>query len=482
MSKEPNNIDRLVREKLDGFEMAPPASVWNNTSAALKSRRKRRIILWSFFGLLMLTGAGTGVYLTINEQANDADRSQHATTTTKKHPTSRIKTLVPIDLDSLNNRSNTTSDITKKTNGTTTSSALSDTPTSYTNAAKNKTLLTSAKQHELTPDNSRKKSVFNVNGFNSSETSGKRSHKNNLTNENEQLSSREKSQDFTQNEPLTTPMSLFHQPSALPFKSTELFVTKSPEIATNRFEEDALPAAPPFWKAFSFEGSFGISLLKNQPNKNATDSVFYNLINSAATARRSYDFHFGANYHFTPRVSFQTGLDYSSEREDYSYKKEQITIVTYLDSTILSIDTVTMDTTYNYFDVISEQTEIIDKKEPNNYKMVSIPFHFAYSKPIGIRGELEIAFGGSLTIFGKNTGTLIVDPSNYTVAAQNGYHTKGMLSLGGSLKYIYRFGLHHAAYVEPWVRFGITNQSTPTLSYESVRNKYGIRFGYRFYL
>ncbi|MEO6037391.1 MAG: hypothetical protein ABIQ93_03190, partial [Saprospiraceae bacterium] len=54
--EQPNNIDQFFRERLQGAEVPPPAFVWPNVEYALRQRR-RRFLLWLWFGL-GLTGAG----------------------------------------------------------------------------------------------------------------------------------------------------------------------------------------------------------------------------------------------------------------------------------------------------------------------------------------------------------------------------------------------------------------------------------------
>ncbi|MDB0037756.1 hypothetical protein N9F08_00160 [bacterium] len=60
MSQEPNNIYRLVREKLDGFKMSPPPDVWNTTVAALPKKMKKGL----FFGFIL--GAAFIVFSTLS--------------------------------------------------------------------------------------------------------------------------------------------------------------------------------------------------------------------------------------------------------------------------------------------------------------------------------------------------------------------------------------------------------------------------------
>ena len=112
---------------------------------------------------------------------------------------------------------------------------------------------------------------------------------------------------------------------------------------------------------------------------------------------------------------------------------------------------------------------------------MTLPFQFAWSQPISEKGRLELALGGAVTIFGRNSGSLINGDSTALIGADAGYKTTGLLSLGGSIKYLHRFGNHHSVYIEPWAQFGISNQSLPALTYESLRRRYGIRIGYRYY-
>lgn len=227
--------------------------------------------------------------------------------------------------------------------------------------------------------------------------------------------------------------------------------------------------------------ALGISTFENYPSKKTTETELASLLKNASSREFGTDFHFGLNYHLTSRISFQTGLEYSKMKENYTFESSYFDSYTYLDSTIASIDSSTMDTTYAYVTISVDSLVIVTNEAKNTYTIFAIPFQFAWNTSIGKRGLLEFGLGGSLSVYGKNNGFTIQDTQANATTSSEAIHTKGILSVGGSVKYLYQFGSHHAAYIEPWIRFGITNQSTPALQYESYRRNLGIRFGYRFY-
>lgn len=269
--------------------------------------------------------------------------------------------------------------------------------------------------------------------------------------------------------------------NSMPFFDIERFNQRSYHAITQIFEEDVLPKRTPFLKHLSVEGSIGYSQFTIQANKNSTDPLLAELLKNAASNQRSFDARLGLNYHFTPSVSFQTGLDYSSARENYTFESNETTTITYNDTISSYFDTTLNQTVYVIVPISIDSTVLVQNESQNFYKMLTLPFQFAWKTPVSKRGELEFALGGALSIYGRNTGNTIVDTSNYAIPSANAFHPKGILSVGGSIKYLHRFGMHHSVYIEPWARFGITNQSMPTLQYETRRNNYGIRVGYRFY-
>lgn len=234
-----------------------------------------------------------------------------------------------------------------------------------------------------------------------------------------------------------------------------------------------------FWKSFSIEASYGLSTFKNEPSKH-THPELRSIIDNSITDQRGMDFHFGINYHFNSRFSVQSGIDYSRSEETYSYTYNEafcsVVVIGYV------FDSTTMDSSEVVLAVYGDSAIYTTKIEQNKYELLTIPFQFGYGIDFGKHGELEFALGGSVSIYGKNSGSIIVDPYNSVISAERAYRTNGVVSLGGSIKYLHHFGNHHAAYIEPWIQAGVSSQSSPNLHYDSFRHRAGIRFGYRFYL
>lgn len=479
MSKEPNNIDQLVREKLDGFEMTPPPSVWKNTSAALGAGRKKRFFLWFFFGFVLIAGTGTGIYLMNDQTLKKTESAQQASNIKMNDSTEILKKLGRghgRDIDLLNKESTST----PTANGTRSSSIDPKTPNSK-GPEKSATSFP-GKRNQVSPDNSQNKTALNDDGFAATNDTDNSADANNPSDKNDKLSSSKKPIDDPVNNPLMTPTSNFLHTKGLPFKGIELFSIARPEPVRNHFDEDSLPLPIPFWKSLSVEGAFGISTFNIQASKKTTEPSLLEVLNNAASKQLSLDFRFGVNYHFGQQWSFQTGLEYSSSQEDYTYEIPETTTTYVMDTVSFTVDTASMDTTYIINVTSLEEQSFVQKTESNTYKLFTLPFQFAWTRSLGKRSSLEIGVGGAITLFGTNSGLVRYDQYDTLMAsAASAYHTSGMLSVGGSLKYMYRFSEHHSVYVEPWTRFGVTNQSTPNLQYETFRKNYGIRFGYRFY-
>lgn len=482
MSHDPNNIDRLLRERLDGFEMTPPADVWARTEAAINTpqKRKRGIMGWFFFGSVLLALFIGGVWYFNAKSEDQSTLAQHSARNTDSTSTSEqsskrtLKTLVNqknSDSDSNNPSSKgniDSGDTQRMDQGSKPITALHENKEGSGKA-------TNAPSNGM-PIKGKTPSVSAETG-----TSGQKSGGEGLFDPSmeEQFSGGEVVPANT--ETVTFTPSIVQNIDPIPFFDIELFNQRSYSAIASVFDEDSLPKSTPFWKRISVEGSFGYSLFNIEANKNTTDPLLAELLKNAASGQRSFDARLGLNYHLTKNVSFQTGLEYSSARENYSFASSETTTYTYNDTISVYYDTVAMDSVYVINPISYDTTVLVQNESKNYYKMLTLPFQFAWKMSVSPRGELEFALGGSLSIYGKNTGNTIVDTSNYTIPSANAFHPTGILSVGGSIKYLHRFGMHHAVYIEPWARFGISNQSQPTLPYETRRNNYGIRVGYRFY-
>lgn len=518
MSKEPNNIDRFIREKLDGFEMAPPTSVWESTSSALATGRKRRFFLWMLVALSTLGLLAVGMYFFVLDDERLVVAQNEQQQTTESHQHEQAMGSKPINSQSLNgkkvefgssensdeqNDSSIPSNKYSSSNQTGANELRSEKSNSQTaKAGMSETTAGSSGRDSSKEKDS--KAFGKRTDTNSSASLGgekRRTHSEGasapttgLTPEQgtyrETASSKDKRSTATPGEKEGSPTTLSGQsvsdsscraPNNLPLNPAQLFSQPGGSLVFRNSEEELPAVKSPFWKAFSLEASFGASTFKNVPSAKLTDPSIASVLNNAATNQFSWDARFGLNYHFTDRFSFGGGIHYNASRENYTYKSEEITTYTIVDSITFTVDTSTWDTTYITHTSTYDSSTITSSVSQNTYTIFTLPFQFSWTQPISPRSALEFSLGGAVSIFGKNTGVVLPDTSNFAINAQEGYHTSGMLSLGGSVKYLYRFGNHHSVYVEPWLQLGITNQSTPALNYESLRRRYGIRIGYRFY-
>ena len=482
MSQEPNNIDRLVREKLDGLEMNPPSGVWNDISSVLKSNKKRGLIFWLSLSLI----AGIGICFfsqegskktLIAQKTNSQETTEHSYRSNSRNLEKNSRNINQSnsidDSNSLNNsniiegnkssRSAESSSPIPLEENTRLNDKINDKSSTYESINQSASKQTNS-THLYSEEKIQKRIIAStgntiVKSLNSDEDNNK------LTGTSSNKS---------------THFSKVNLINSLPTSPIQFFKTENKTSIVSSLEEDLLPRKTSFWKAFSIEGSIGVSTFKNQPSK-STDANFSKHLTHTASDQLSFDLRLGLNYHFTNHLSFQSGVHYNSSREKYVFGSPKTLTLIYMDTISYSVDTVTMDTTYLVNPVPYDTTVLANKSTTNKYKIFTLPFQFAWAQPITNRGILEIAIGGELSIYGRNSGAVIVDNSTLAVDAKNGYRTTGLLSVGGSLKYLHRFGEHHAAYIEPWLQLGVTNQSMSSLSYETIRRRYGVRVGYRIY-
>lgn len=511
MSKEPNNIDRIVREKLDGFEMAPPPSVWNATEAAI-AKPKKRFFLWLFLGMTALVFVAMGAYFFMQ------DDSEKTLLAKEKSENGGLNDLERLNDEGLNDeeedknieklKDSGSFGFSENGSGSGSDGASSNVfkaakyrklmdndgnlndPTAGNGSSQNEqwdakndpnkenmgsTKVKSGSNSSLKTNEKLTKSLStNVQSNNSDENSGS----DELASKNDDDAS-SKTKNGNEQMDKVSNFAKKHPFNALPTHPAPFLETGNQEPVASGMEGLLLPASKPFWKVFSVEGAIGISTFNNKATQD-TEPQLLELLDNAATNRRSYDFRLGLNYYFTRQLSFQAGIEFNASREDYSYNNETTTSSTSYDSVGVYFDS-TLSVYVTIFDTITTTTTSVQtKKHQNYYRLLTLPFHFAWNKPLSIRSELEFAVGGTLSVYGRNKGATIFD-SDTLINASQAYHTSGMLSLGGSIKYLYNLGDRHAVYIEPWVQFGITNQFAPQLTYESLRNSYGVRFGYRFY-
>ena len=530
MSKEPNNIDRLVREKLDGLEMTPPPSVWKNTSASLNSKKKRPFFLWFIMSVAVVAALGTGIYFF----STQTDKTQQLAVSDSSNQDEKFNSPETNTESTSNSKKNTDSSTDDFRNDEATSGSNSadenSANDSFGNTAQNGDGLTDGNDFSLDSNGSRKttfdkersqkdltlqgdsnekkekdafiyggQSVGNSHAGDKIATVDHSDSKNdktnsgdtrNISNQDDSDPSNKSPDERTNSRLRTNRNAQNHLPTSIDLKETvefgslpprpaEEFASEQPSIIPSKIGAYPLRPTPPFWKAFSLEAALGVSTFNNHPKK-TTPTNLLNILNATASREQSVDFRFGVNYHLSNRFSIQSGVHFNASKEDYSYNKDQLVTTMQFDTISFTVDTTTFDTTFVIDTNYSYSTVTVNNTVTNSYRLLTVPFQFAWSHPISTRGSLELAAGGAISVFGRNSGT-VIDTDSSTIGADIGYKTTGLLSLGGSIKYLHRFGNHHSVYIEPWAQFGITNQSNSPLPYESLRRRYGIRVGYRFY-
>lgn len=507
MSKEPNNIDRLIREKLEGFEMTPPASVWDSTSSALSTGKRKRFFLWLVLGILGAFLMAVGTYFLVDDErsgeliAQDSSKTKQLRVSENDKSTSNANSARrnQVDQSDANSHDNGLSVSSTEMNGqivldrgtqkknTSSGSSVGGTNVLSDNGElkENHSGLKGQKtdKGQSTSNGAGTGSFFSGGSKDSKSvsTSGSSVETGDFDGENTSFVDgveKENGELSDSGDRSTTNDS--EQLDGLPLKPVLPFYQPKGLLVTS--EEEELPAVKsPVWKAFSLEASVGMSKFRNVPSSKLTDPLIIAALNDAASNQYSLDARFGVNYHFTDRFSFGSGIHYNAARENYQYNSEQIVTYTVVDSITFTVDTATFDTTYTTHTSVYDSSVVSSTIGVNTYRIFTLPFQFNWTQPLSPRSALEFSLGGAVSLFGRNTGVVLPDTSNFAIDAQEGYHTSGMLSVGGSVKYLYRFGNHHSVYVEPWMQLGVTNQSTPSLNYESLRRRYGIRVGYRFY-
>ncbi|MFK7786296.1 MAG: hypothetical protein AB8B56_14345, partial [Crocinitomicaceae bacterium] len=439
MSKEPNNIDRLVREKLDGFEMTPPPGVWENTAASLNGGRRKRFFLWFVLSFVFLTAFGTSIYfftaqndeteqLAVNNAIGQKEKSNQGSSDEESHLNSTNNASSSDNNDSdVNNTSESYSTNDNSMDSSSENSNENTTVDSDGNSTSSGGGGSSQKQHADKSDSNGQRSSDGRNMRATSDKDGSNDQRSSDS-ENQQASSSEKSGgDQNAKSDRRTPNPLTYKGSkkdgdnlansrtsngdtekkgsgnlsdqrtdsqsssgngaqnnvanssetnstendrSLPIRPAQEFVSDEPSIANDKIEAKPLNVSAPFWKAFSLEGAIGMSTFRNI-TKSDTSSNLLSALNAASSGEQSLDLRFGVNYHFTNRLSLQSGVHFNASKENYSYDGEQLQTFFVLDTISFSIDTSLMDTTWVVDTNIFDSTIMATNTVLNRYRILT---------------------------------------------------------------------------------------------------------------
>jgi len=521
MSKEPNNIDRIMREKLDGFEMTPPASVWESTSASLNAGRKKRFFLWFFVAFVFIAALGTSLYFFSDEESSDeqlalnqkTEKSSeiHRQGMNKKASNESDTTLNSTEAESVKNKNASNQTVGINENASTKSDKNSgndllgnesenSTKASHSAGSNRKSVKNDHNPNEVTPKRNSGSNSISLGeslesdlavGNKSGRTGGEErtmlsdensdSNRKSASNKSDNLLGNPESGETNDRSVEQTKSTDSEHIEILPTRPAKPFSAVEASINLKTSSQKLLFPPVPFWKSFSLEGAVGVSTFSNSPVKKSTNDSLINALQNASSQRNSLNFNLGINYHFNAKMSLQTGLEYSRANESYINYTTELTTFQYFDSIATGFDSISGDSIYLVI-TITDSTEVsVPNTQQNSYTVLTIPFHFGWTQSVGVRSKLMFALGGDLTIYSRNNGVVLQNLNN-TIPLQNAYKNTGILSLGGSIKYLYYFKSRHAVYIQPWAQFGITNQGTSTLNYESLRRRYGVRVGYRIHL
>ncbi|MFT5779687.1 MAG: hypothetical protein ACI837_002646 [Crocinitomicaceae bacterium] len=536
MSEENNHIDEVIRQKLDGFEMTPPADVWAKTEALIVPvSRSRRTWLFLLGGLLLVGLTVTGIMIyTGNENVgnqlaqNDLTSPQHTSTdqsksensSSSKNSSSKNSSSENSSPESLSSKNSTSESSTSKnssdTNTTSTSNTSeSDTESNQTNLNQGGILNVGVASHlkiaaspgwfdaynyvhgtsiQYVSSDQLSKNLASS-GFNGNyRPSGSQAFPIDDKLIDDKLVDDKLDTDITLisdktklDDPLTPAKSDDSKPlikeSYSPILMSIMDLKKIKGGPDRSLEDKKLGDITPGKKPsrFSIDFSAGISTFQMRTKDTSASPALGALLKTAPNKRLGLDFDLGVNYVLWKKLSLHTGVQYSKLNEQLELNSPITTTYTYLDTTGVIWDSVAMDSVYVIVPISYEDTVNISINESNSYQLMSIPFGVSWRARLSTRSNLEMYLGGAINIYSKHVGQAISDESGNLILASDAYKKSGQLSISASVRYIYQLNEKHAVYVEPWFKSGISLFNTTSLTYKSRMYRTGVKLGYRFY-
>src|SRR5829696_1443549 len=87
-----DRFEKEVQQKMGELNLTPSAPVWEKIELEIKPEKKRRrVFIWLFFGLLLLVGSGTLVFFLVNDRKEPLEQRIALNTTLKKENVTPVK-------------------------------------------------------------------------------------------------------------------------------------------------------------------------------------------------------------------------------------------------------------------------------------------------------------------------------------------------------------------------------------------------------
>ena len=484
MSDKNKHIDELIRQKLDGFEMKPPASVWTDTKAEINRKGGNRLFFIIFLGFIMIGVLGSFYFFrddnqqdtmgTDNAKAqriestndsielnqNSIAYSKNAETkliskssTGETNNVSKVNTGVFIEaIGSSNDEGGKISDDTHHSS-TSISNANSANDVVALNYGNNSDGANSSMVNDPITDHD---AVSAISGENSefiratSDLDLTGSEHSNREDVSDLLKTR-----IIEENPFKLPKNL----------ASSIIAYKNSKINNHRFLADL---------------SYGMSTFRIQPSKSAPTELSSLLANSA-TNRMGYDISLGINARLWRGLSLYGGVNYSKLSETVETNDSTFLIESYLDTTGSYWDSVSMEVVYVTV-AMYDSTSVLATPSSNSYEFVRIPFGLSWTHGLSTRSDIEFRFGGLISVYSKHQGRVIANQNGSSILASTAYRTNGVLSITGAFRYIYHIQARHSLYIEPWISHSASLFSLPNLNYQSRLVNGGVRIGYRIQL
>lgn len=532
MLDKQKHIDDAVKDKLDGFELSPPPEAWGAIQAASSSNRKKG--LWIFFTGLAVGIVVLGVWYFTQSSTSTSDQVQSIAenaevlndTNSKdnvNHSDNMASTVSgnnALDASKADKEMQTTNNNQEVSAANASTSAGNEKPTynavsssaanssssassntaGTTNTSKNGLGSSSKPNDAETSGTSQNNSSANSTGSTSNQNSNSNrfGHKNTSTGSssgqqpattaandasNSAGSSQKSSSGSGNSQPpinmvaennVSTPSKLAMKMIVLAALPIDLEMGDLPMASGTSMSSHG--RVFPRWRAHLGFGlnSFSQQFDKAMANNGVVENLEQNSIQSSGISADA-----GIAYYFTPGLYAETGYNYKSFSESYSFAYTDSATTYQIDTVGAYQDSVTGDTIYITDSTAMTNYLAVDGYQENFYKTHSIPLMLGYTFQVGRRWNFDVSGGVNVSIFSKFSGRAIENQDYDLIDLENSHKKAGLLSARAMIRANYLFGEKHGVFVGGSLSKHLSSFNNSNLFYDRKLRFAGLTAGYR---
>ncbi|MEQ1744269.1 MAG: hypothetical protein ABMA02_02505 [Saprospiraceae bacterium] len=470
--ERPNNIDDLMRQRLRRAEVPPPAFVWPNVEAALR-KRKRRFLIWLFFGGFAVATLAVGLWW-VYQSATEPEAFQPVAHGT---PPDTAPLASPNPNETIGtNSTNLNEPAQKLPNATVSTATAIKTPKGGVRAGASDDLLETAVFEQSAPQNSSANNAANLEIQLGQPPADIASGEPDATTADASTTSVQAG---------TTSMSFgmtalalnLPIPLALPVRTNPIMQSvllppaKAKRATKKCYDFHANP------KAWLVDAYVGPSWAAKHLATRDTEQQDY-LAERERTERRDFGLNAGlrASYLFGGNFLLRTGLNLDHFEEQFEH----------IDPNFIQYDIrITQKFINGQWVSVTDTLGILYGtnylKSYNRFTLLDIPLQVALELRSGATG-VSLNLGGSVNVLFEKRGSML-HPDGFPVSFTPGsgqqevFRSSLGMSLMGSIQWFYHIGPRTRVFAEPYYRHILDPVTRPELPYEQSYGIAGLRLG-----